>query len=120
LYGKAGTHRPKEDYGVEYRATSNFWLQSPKLTSLVYKLAAFSVEFVANKGHLELWKDNDTCTGYDVQGLRTTIDDSLVSNAKSLMESLCKKYLPADLYAKVFEYTEPVQYDLYREWAISL
>jgi hypothetical protein len=38
LYGKAGCHRPT-DYGVEYRSLSNFWTFSPKLVSLVFKLA---------------------------------------------------------------------------------
>lgn len=37
LYGKAGAHRPKP-YGVEYRALGNFWLSSPNLTRLMYKL----------------------------------------------------------------------------------
>lgn len=35
LYGKAGTMRPKE-YGVEYRALSNFWLNSDELMTWVY------------------------------------------------------------------------------------
>ena len=45
LYGKAGCHRPTE-YGVEYRALSNFWLFSPSLVRLVYNLASESLRLV--------------------------------------------------------------------------
>jgi hypothetical protein len=38
LYGKPGSHRPK-DYGVEYRALSNMWLRSPVTVMLVYHLS---------------------------------------------------------------------------------
>ena len=37
LYGKPGSHRPK-DYGVEYRALSNYWLRSPVTVMLMYEL----------------------------------------------------------------------------------
>lgn len=42
LYGKAGAHRPK-DYGIEYRTLSNFWMMSPKLARMVYRLTALAV-----------------------------------------------------------------------------
>jgi len=38
LYGRAGSHRPKE-YGVEYRASGNWWLASPKHAKLLHKLS---------------------------------------------------------------------------------
>lgn len=38
LYGKASCHRPT-DYGVEYRVLSNFWLKSPELVMLTYRLS---------------------------------------------------------------------------------
>lgn len=119
LYGKAGTHRPKEEYGVEYRATSNFWLQSPRLTSLVYRLSEFAVNFVRTRGHEKLWKDESTCTGYDVKQLRDTIDNSDVRTARSLMERVVKPVLDKDLYAQIFQQSEPVRYNFYREWEIA-
>jgi len=38
LYGGAGAHRPKPEYGVEYRALGNWWLRSPVYTSVIYQL----------------------------------------------------------------------------------
>jgi hypothetical protein len=123
LYGRAGTHRPKDDYGVEYRATSNFWLQSPRLTTLVYRLAEFSVQFVADGKHHELWdaskgEHNAKCKAYDVNQLRKVIDNSDKAGAKTLMEKIVKKYLPKDLYAEIFRMAEPTRYDFYTEWGI--
>ena len=37
LYGKAGCYR-ETDYGVEYRTLSNFWMKSPVLQKLMYRL----------------------------------------------------------------------------------
>ena len=42
LYGKAGTFRPTE-YGLEYRTLSNFWLKSPELVKLIYRLTRDAV-----------------------------------------------------------------------------
>lgn len=120
LYGKAGSHRPKEDYGVEYRATSNFWLQSPHLARLVYNLATFAVDFVRDKRHLELWKDESECKGYDVTLLRNTIDNSDLKTARSLMEKVVKPLLPNNLYVEVFKRFEPIQYNFYREWGVAV
>lgn len=120
LYGRAGTHRPKEQYGVEYRATSNFWYSSQKMAALVYDLSAHAVSFVRNKGHMELWQDEETCKGYDVGHLRRVIDNSDIKTAKDLMESLVKKYLPGNLFSQIFQLTEPAPTNLYREWNINL
>lgn len=118
LYGKAGTHRPKEDYGVEYRATSNFWLHSPRLARLVYDLSEFVVDFTANRKYEEMWSDTDNCQGYEVSKLRKAIDTSNIEEAKELMEKVVKKYLPNSLYAEIFKLSEPTHYDFYVEWNI--
>jgi hypothetical protein len=119
LYGRAGSHRPKEDYGVEYRATSNFWLQSPRLARLVYRLSKFTVDFVAERKHEELWPDLDTCKGYDVQKLLKTINDSNIRVAREMMEKVVKRYMPNDLYTEVFQLAEPAEYNFYREWGLA-
>jgi hypothetical protein len=45
LYGKAGCHRPT-DYGIEYRALSNYWLKSPMLVSLMHSLVTDALSAV--------------------------------------------------------------------------
>lgn len=117
LYGKAGSHRPKEEYGLEYRATSNFWLQTPKLTSLIYKLSQFTVNFVKERRHEKMWKDNE-CVAYNVNDLCDTINNSNLQRAKYYMETLVKPNLSKDLYTNIFQFTEPKQYNFYDEWQI--
>lgn len=118
LYGKAGTHRPKEDYGVEYRPLSNFWLASPSLVSLIFRLSQFTVDFVHERKHTKLWKDEYTCTGYDITELRNTIDNSDIKNAKSMMEKIVKPLMPNKLWVEIFQKSEPQIYNFQREWGI--
>lgn len=47
LYGKPGSHRPK-DYGVEYRVLSNYWLKSPVTVMLMYHLTKDALDIVRN------------------------------------------------------------------------
>jgi hypothetical protein len=47
LYGKAGCYRPT-DYGVEYRTLSNFWLRSPAMQSLMYRLTNDVIDSMAD------------------------------------------------------------------------
>lgn len=116
LYGKSGSHRPQEAYGVEYRATGNFWLQSPKLTSLIYRLSAFTVDFVAQGLHKKLWKDDNVCSAYNVEDLRNAIDKGDRKLTTKLMDKVVKKYLPRDLYNTIFVLSEPRQYNFINEW----
>jgi len=118
LYGKAGTHRPKEEYGVEYRATSNFWLRSPATVRLIYSLCKFVVDFVAENKHKELWEDENTCKAYDVQALRDSINNSDKNAASAFLNGVVKQYMPAHLYSQVLAASEPVAVNLYREWGL--
>lgn len=119
LYGKAGSHRPKEEYGVEYRPLSDFWLATPKLVSLIYRLSAFAVDFVRERRHLGLWSDENECKAYDVAELQRIVNESDIKAARDLMERVVKVHLPNDLYVEVFQRAEPAQYNFYREWGIG-
>lgn len=118
LYGKAGTHRPKDEYGVEYRATSNFWLRSPNMVRLTYNISDFVVNFVGNKGHEKLWEDENSCTGYDVNAMRNAINESNKKAASAFLNGVVKKYMPAVLYTQVLAAAEPVNHlqTFYKEW----
>jgi hypothetical protein len=125
LYGKAGTHRPKEDYGVEYRATSNFWLRNPKVVALTYQISNFVVDFVAERQHEKLWAVNPSdpfdsqCKEYDVAGLQEAINTSNKEKAKVFLNSTVKKYMPASLYASLLLACEPTPpSSLYKEWGL--
>jgi Phage phiEco32-like COOH.NH2 ligase-type 2 len=119
LYGHAGTHRPKEEYGVEYRAVSNFWMRTPRILSLVYKLCMFTVKFVEEHGYERMWKDIDSCFGYNVADLRKAINESDKDLASSLLNGVVKEYLPANLMREIFKFAEPQNTNFYREWRIA-
>lgn len=131
LYGKAGTHRPKDDYGVEYRATGHFWMDSPESVRLMYALCEFVVNFTREKGFLKLgWQDEnnldiDSCTGYSVNDLRAAIDGSDKTKAQTFLNGIVKKYLPANLYGQLLAKCEPKgdfnkqQAEFYKAWELA-
>ena len=94
LYGSAGTHRPKV-YGVEYRATSNFWLCNPTMTGLIWDICEFTVNFVKEEKHLKLWEDMETCKAYDVELLKQAINQSSKEKAEDIFTDVALKYLPS-------------------------
>ncbi len=120
LYGKAGTHRPKDEYGVEYRATSNFWLRSPNLVRLVYGISEFVVNFVAKGKHKELWSDEFTAASYNVLDLQNAINNSDKNLASTFLNGLVKQHMPANLYTQILEYSEPTTGNFfYRDWNLG-
>lgn len=90
LYGKAGCHRPK-DYGVEYRALGNFWVQSPELTKLIYDMTAFAVDFCAEKKEDNLIK----AIGSDV--IIRTINKSDTKKALEIYEEFLRPLFPKNI-----------------------
>lgn len=119
LYGHAGTHRPKEEYGVEYRATSNFWLASPRILSLVYDLSMFAVNFVEEKRHEKMWQSESECTSYSIVELRKAINESNKELASKFMNEIVKPNLPSRLMNEIFKFSEPTIYNFYREWGMA-
>lgn len=121
LYGKAGYHRPSKpdnDYGVEYRATSNFWLRSPETVKLVFNICDFVVGFVAENRHLELWEDEQTCKAYNAETLQKAINESDKKLAKDFLNTFVKKYMPNELYGQILQHSEPVQVNLIQSWGL--
>lgn len=49
LYGKPGSHRPKE-YGVEYRVLSSYWTKSPVTVMMMYHLSDDALSILFDEG----------------------------------------------------------------------
>lgn len=110
LYGGAGTHRLKLEYGLEYRSLSNFWLASPVLVDVVYDLVNFVIDLVANDKHKKLKCNLETTKGLINSGNK---EKALVKFNK-----YHKKHLPTSLYKKITKLTKPVDFDFYKEWKL--
>ena len=138
IYGKAGRYR-LPNHGLEYRSLGNFWLNSPKHLNLIYDLCEFAINFVGEKKYLEYWsidyeKLNDpdfwndpdvdatvihNCHGYNVDKLRSAIDEMNKEKASEFLPLLEKQ-----LYKPIFEgimtlsneIFEPEKF--YRNWGI--
>lgn len=130
LYGKAGTHRPK-DYGVEWRSPGHFWMRSPETVKTAYLLSEWIVNFTAERGYRKFWKDDPTmnvqeaCFGYDVSALRSSIDNTNKEVASKFLNEIVKKYLPAELFSQILVHSEPggnvteQQKAFYRAWELG-
>jgi hypothetical protein len=82
LYGQAGTHRPCQQYGVEYRSMGNFWLARPSLVELVYDLATIAAKMVMeDRCHEKIWEDE-----INPDELRYTINTTAVAKADKFMD----------------------------------
>jgi hypothetical protein len=110
LYGRAGAHRPKS-YGVEYRALGNFWVQSPELTQIMYRLADVAVRLTLEG---ESGKIIEQANGKEVV---RAINSSDATIAKRITETTLVGYLEQDLFAKIMTEHPPV--DLYRQWKLA-
>lgn len=130
MYGAAGRYRVK-DYGMEYRALSNFWLQSPRLVSFVYDVSEFATNYVISGHADEHWSfdwdvfyntsnlaDAWKCLTYDAAALREGIrtgDKSLVERHYDMAQHL----LPVKLKDEMLALADAETGDLYDEWKIK-
>lgn len=127
LYGAAGRFRTK-DYGIEYRSLSNFWLESPKMTELIYDLCIFSHDFVEQKKMWNYWEFSEeilysttdlskawTCKGYNVDQLRNGIN---ISDKKMIVShfDLAKNVMPKGLQADLQKMIDRPESNFYQNW----
>jgi hypothetical protein len=108
LYGGAGTFRIKEEYGLEYRSVSNFWLASPILVGLIYDLVDFTLEFVSSDKKLEFVPEE----------VRSIINSGNKELAKEIL-SRCENVMPNKLSNKIKELSASTHFDFYKEWALT-
>lgn len=86
LYGKAGCNRPT-DYGVEYRVLSNFWLKSPELVMLMYRLSDEVLRLVRDKKMEGIIKDIGSSR------IQSVINEGNVEEAISILDKNVKPVL---------------------------
>jgi hypothetical protein len=133
LYGQAGRFR-QPAHGAEYRTLGNFWLASPKLTRMTYRLTAAAVDFLESGRHLLCWHIDEnrimegtddlagchTCTGYDVNALRKAIGQMDQKEAANFMP-LLHEFLGDPLFSDLEELImQAPPSDLYKEWEINV
>jgi hypothetical protein len=134
LYGLAGRFR-KPEHGTEYRASGNFWLASPKLVRLVYDICEFTLDFVEQQRHKELWfvdeerlnddeswndetfnpADCHVCRGYDVALLRDAVNGMSKTSGKKFLP-LVRELLPSKIISTIEELSNNTKPDPYKEW----
>lgn len=111
LYGRAGSHRPKE-YGVEYRTMGNFWVKSPSLVKLVYDLTSVAVQLVSAKKEAALIKK------IGEKKIIDTINKSDLKTAEAIYNKFLKPILPLEL-VKEIELEREATPDFYKEWGLK-
>lgn len=129
LYGHAGSYRIP-DYGLEYRALSNFWLASPEHVSLIYDLCQFVLNFVERGHHNKFWQFDEelldsedpssafSCSGYDVEHLQNCINENNNSIADKFMVFI-NNYLPTYIIGQIERLTDKQLPDPYEAWGLE-
>lgn len=79
VYGKAGSFRPK-DYGVEYRALSNFWAADASLMQWAYRRTEMAIEAYRNSSPVH--------EQFDINLIQDTINNSDVVTARAVLNQL--------------------------------
>jgi hypothetical protein len=96
LYGKAGSHRPK-DYGVEYRACSPWWLESPEHTKLVYQLVAAALKVAVEE---DVLAELHEAIGGET-AVQEIVDEAKTEEARCVYEEILCEYLSEEVQAKI-------------------
>ena len=114
LYGKPGSHRPKQ-YGVEYRVLSNYWLKSPVTVMLMYHLTSDVLDIVREN------KINDLIDELGESDVKKVI---MEGDVKTAMKMLDASVLPRLSKDSIYYFNEALSkikandMDLYKEWGI--
>ncbi|RLI63220.1 MAG: hypothetical protein DRO67_06050 [Candidatus Asgardarchaeum californiense] len=89
LYGKAGCHRPTE-YGVEYRALSNYWTKTPYSSMLISSLTDVVIDLIIED---KLEAIIEEVSPEEIQRIINTGNEK---DAKSILDKVLINYLNED------------------------
>lgn len=89
LYGKAGSHRPT-DYGVEYRSLSNFWMKSPELVMLMYRLTDDVLKLMRED------RSDALIDGIGRENMQNIINNGMVEEAIKVLDEKVRPVLSAE------------------------
>lgn len=114
LYGKAGSHRPTE-YGVEYRALSNWWTKTPYSSMLISSLTDDVVEVIIT-GELD-----GIIEKIGEKTVRGIINEGDVEQAKIIVDGVLMAYMSEDSKFYFYECQKKLEKsgNIAKEWAIS-
>jgi hypothetical protein len=113
LYGKAGCHRPTE-YGVEYRALSNFWLKSPEMVMLMYRLSGDVLRLMREDRAEKLY------TGIGSERIQDVINNGKVKEARKILDSEIRPVLSAESLEMLDICIEKAEkYNFNEEWQLK-
>lgn len=122
LYGKAGCHRPT-DYGIEYRALSNFWLKSPETVMLVYRLSTDMLQIMKEGYAKGMYRSNNAEGLYSKIGCESVqeiINGGRVEEAYKVFNEFIRPELSketCDMFDLCMENVD--NYDLKKEWKLK-
>jgi len=113
LYGKAGCHRPT-NYGVEYRTLSNYWMKSPELAMLMYRLS---------EDVLQLMREDKASALIESIGkytIKSVIDEGKFEEATKIMNEKIRPILSAKSSEMLDICLEKVEgYVFAKEWKLN-
>ena len=112
LYGRAGSHRIKPEYGFEYRVLSNWWVARPDACRLVYKLTAKAVELTVSK-------KTDIIKTIGEDTIQRVINESATADAKKLVRGPIKDVIGDDLARQILKMRITLKHrDIKESWNI--
>lgn len=113
LYGKAGSHRPT-DYGVEYRTLSNFWIKSPELVMLMYRLTDDVLRLMREN------KADALIESIDKENMQNIINNGKIDEATEVLNEKIRPVLSAESIEMLDMCLEKCnEYEFKREWNLE-
>jgi len=121
LYGKAGSHRPT-DYGVEYRALSNYWMKSPQLVMLMDCLTEDVLKIMRDTPE-DMLEDIDSgpkiLKDVGERVIQDIINEGDVDKAREVLENVLDNHLSVDSKDLLAQCMEKIEtYDVVKEWKL--